>query len=72
MRLVVYYIMGGIEVDMYVEILIKGLYVVGECVFLGLYGVNCLGFNLLVEFVVFGKVVGENVVCCVLEVSFVN
>lgn len=65
--LIVYYIMGGIEINGECEICIKGLFVVGECVFVGLYGVNCLGFNLLVEFVVFGCVVGEKVVECVVE-----
>lgn len=57
--LIVYYIMGGIEIDQNCEICIKGLFVVGECFFVGLYGVNCLGFNFLVELVVFGCLVGE-------------
>lgn len=58
-RSIVYYIMGGIEIDQNCEIRIKGLFVVGECFFVGLYGVNRLGFNFLAELVVFGRLVGE-------------
>lgn len=70
--LIVYYNMGGILINYYGEVVQKvgdndnvvvlGLYVIGEVVCVFVYGVNCLGLNLLLDLVVFGCVV---VNCCV-------
>jgi fumarate reductase flavoprotein subunit len=57
--------MGGIEVNTNTEVLdangnvIPGLYAAGE-VTGGLHGANRLGGNAIVDFVVFGKLAGEN------------
>lgn len=65
--LVVYYIMGGVCININVEVfgkngrLIKGFYVVGEVIG-GIYGVNRIGGNVVVDIIIFGKIVGENVV----------
>lgn len=61
-RPTVHYTMGGIEADINCETRIKGLYAVGECASSGLHGANRLGSNSLAEFVVFGRVAGENAV----------
>lgn len=63
-----YYMMGGILINIYGQVIIcdvdgkdkivEGLYVVGEVVCVFVYGVNCLGGNLLFDLVVFGCVVG--------------
>lgn len=39
-----------------------GFYVGGECVCVLVYGVNCFGINFLLDFLVFGKLVGDVVV----------
>lgn len=57
--LVIYYMMGGLYINIYIEVLdgngnvILGLFVVGEVVG-GLYGNNWVGGNLIVEIVIFG------------------
>lgn len=51
---VVYYICGGVVVDDYGCIDVDGLYVIGEVSYIGLYGVNCMVFNLLLECLVYG------------------
>ncbi|MCV5870064.1 FAD-binding protein, partial [Escherichia coli] len=61
-RPTVHYTMGGIETDGGCETRIKGLFAVGECASVGLHGANRLGSNSLAEFVVFGRVAGENAV----------
>ncbi|GAL14370.1 succinate dehydrogenase flavoprotein subunit [Vibrio astriarenae] len=61
-RPTVHYTMGGIETDGQCETRIKGLFAVGECASVGLHGANRLGSNSLAEFVVFGRVAGENAV----------
>ncbi len=61
-RPTVHYTMGGIETGAHYETRIKGLFAVGECASVGLHGANRLGSNSLAEFVVFGRVAGENAV----------
>lgn len=61
-RPTVHYTMGGIETDPKCETRIKGLFAVGECASVGLHGANRLGSNSLAEFVVFGRVAGEEAV----------
>ena len=61
----VHHTMGGIEINTNTEVLdvngnvIPGLYAAGE-VTGGLHGGNRLGGNAIVDFVVFGKLAGEN------------
>lgn len=83
--LIVYYNMGGILINYWGEVLnlivedlnviVLGLMVVGEVGCVLVYGVNCFGLNLLIDFVVFGCVVvicvGE-VVDCDSVILFVN
>lgn len=75
--LIVYYVMGGIfmnnngEVFVDNDIVVFGFYVVGECVCVLVYGVNCFGMNLLFDINVFGKWLGCNVVEYVKMVEFV-
>ena len=61
-RPTVHYTMGGIETNGECETRIKGLFAVGECASVGLHGANRLGSNSLAEFVVFGRVAGEQAV----------
>ncbi len=61
-RPTVHYTMGGIETNPHCETRIKGLFAVGECASVGLHGANRLGSNSLAEFVVFGRVAGEQAV----------
>lgn len=49
---------GGVFVDFEGCIILKGLLVVGEVIFIGLYGVNCLVLNSLLEGFVYGVYVG--------------
>lgn len=66
--LICYYMMGGVVINIYGQVIIQdvngndqiveGLFVVGEVVCVLVYGVNCLGGNLLFDLVVFGCVVG--------------
>lgn len=51
---VVYYLMGGVVIDFDGCMLFFGFFVVGEVVWIGVYGVNCLVLNLFFEGVVFG------------------
>lgn len=61
-RPTVHYTMGGIETNPLCETKISGLFAVGECASVGLHGANRLGSNSLAEFVVFGRVAGEEAV----------
>lgn len=57
--LVVYYMCGGVVIDFVGCIDFVGLYVVGEILYMGLYGVNWFVSNLLFECLVIGCVVVE-------------
>lgn len=59
--MVVYYICGGVLIDLNGCMDLGGLYVVGEIVFIGLYGVNCMVSNLLLECMVFVIVVSKDI-----------
>ncbi len=62
-----HYTMGGIETNKTCETRIKGLFAVGECFSVGLYGANRRDSNSLAELVVFGKVAGEHAARWALE-----
>lgn len=53
--LVCYYMCGGVIFDDFGCSFICNLYICGECISIGLYGVNCLVLNLLLEVLVFGN-----------------
>lgn len=59
---VVYYSCGGVMIDFNVKIDLNNVYVIGEVVYIGLYGVNCMVFNFLFECVVFVSVVVEDII----------
>lgn len=59
--LVVYYICGGVMIDFNGCIDLDNFYVVGEVVYIGLYGVNCMVSNLLFECIVFVYVVVKDI-----------
>ncbi|MDN3608438.1 fumarate reductase (quinol) flavoprotein subunit [Vibrio ostreicida] len=61
-RPTVHYTMGGIETNSKCETRIRGLFAVGECASIGLHGANRLGSNSLAEFMVFGRLAGEQAV----------
>lgn len=54
----IYFYMGGVKMNCDGEMFILNLYVVGEVVCNGVYGVNRLVSNLLLEGFVFGKRIG--------------
>ncbi len=56
-----HFLCGGIEVDLYGRTALKNLYAVGECAFTGVHGANRLASNSLLECVVFGKRVAEDI-----------
>jgi len=65
--LICYYVMGGVEVDVdIVVVVVSGLFAVGEVVG-GMYGFNWFGGNLLLDLLVFGRWVGVGVVVYVEE-----
>lgn len=66
---VVYYICGGVMVDDNGCIDVDGLYVIGEVSYIGLYGVNCMVLNLLLECLVYGWFVVEDIIWCLLFVQ---
>lgn len=55
----IHFLMGGIETDLTGETSIPGLYAVGETASIGLHGRNRLASNSLLECVVMGKAVAE-------------
>ena len=60
---VAHYTMGGIEVDLNLEVSgIKGCFAVGECSNAHIHGANRLGGNSLLEIIAMGKIAGENAV----------
>lgn len=54
----VHYSMGGIEVNVWGETGIEGLYGAGECACVSVHGANRLGGNSLLETIVFGRRAG--------------
>lgn len=54
-----YFLMGGVLVNCWGEMIVLGFYVIGEIVCIGLYGVNWFVSNFLLEVLVFGKRVVE-------------
>ncbi|MFW9768551.1 MAG: FAD-dependent oxidoreductase [Candidatus Thorarchaeota archaeon] len=56
-----HYSMGGIHTDKHGRTSISGLYAVGEAACMSVHGANRLGGNSLLETLVFGRVIGENV-----------
>ncbi len=54
-----HYSMGGIEVDVWGETGIEGLYAAGECACVSVHGANRLGGNSLLETIVFGRRAGR-------------
>ncbi|MFN0205947.1 MAG: L-aspartate oxidase [Planctomycetota bacterium] len=56
-----HYCVGGVEVDRKGKTTIPGLYAVGEVASSGLHGANRIGSNSLLEGLVFGKIVGEDI-----------
>jgi len=57
-----HYSMGGIKADIDSSTNIKNLYAIGECANSGVHGANRLGGNSLLEIVVFGKNIANNIV----------
>lgn len=55
-----HYTMGGIDVNIKAETMIKGLYAGGECACVSVHGANRLGGNSLLETLVFGRVAGKS------------
>jgi L-aspartate oxidase len=56
-----HYCVGGVEVDAKGKTTIPGLYAAGEVASSGLHGANRIGSNSLLEGLVFGAIVGEEV-----------
>jgi succinate dehydrogenase / fumarate reductase flavoprotein subunit len=56
-----HYSMGGIHCNKYGKTPIKGLYAVGEAACMSVHGANRLGGNSLLETLVFGRIVGQQV-----------
>ncbi|HYB07771.1 MAG TPA: succinate dehydrogenase/fumarate reductase flavoprotein subunit [Nitrososphaerales archaeon] len=63
-----HYTMGGVRVDINGRVLdshsreVKGLWAAGECACVSIHGANRLGANSTAECLVYGKIVGEDVV----------
>ena len=57
-----HYSMGGIDVDINGETILPGLYAAGECSCISVHGANRLGGNSLLETVVFGRLVADNII----------
>lgn len=57
-----YFLMGGVLVNCWGEMIVLGFYVIGEIVCFGLYGVNWFVSNFLLEVLVFGKRVVEYII----------
>ena len=56
-----HYTMGGIKTDLWGRTSVKGLYAVGECACTYVHGANRLASNSLLEGIVFGKRVAQNI-----------
>ena len=57
-----HYSMGGIDVDFNGATPLPGLYAAGECSCISVHGANRLGGNSLLETVVFGRLVADNII----------
>jgi NADH-dependent fumarate reductase subunit A len=55
-----HYSMGGIKVNQEGKTSLNNLYAIGECSSNGVHGANRLGGNSLLEIIVFGKALGDN------------
>jgi len=64
-----HYMMGGIHTDMYGRTNVKGVFAAGEVACVSIHGANRLGTNALAECLVFGSIVGEEVVRYIIEQS---
>lgn len=58
---VAHYFMGGIKTDIWGRTNLDGLYAVGECACTGVHGANRLASNSLLEGLVFGRKIAEDV-----------
>lgn len=56
-----HYMMGGIKTNLKGETCIKGLYACGECAGTGIHGANRMASNSLLEGLVFGKIIAQEV-----------
>lgn len=56
-----HYLMGGIDVDTYGRTSVDGLYACGECAHTGVHGNNRLASNSLLEALVFGHRIAEDI-----------
>lgn len=56
-----HYMMGGIKTNLKGETIIKGLYACGECAGTGIHGANRMASNSLLEGLVFGKIIAQEV-----------
>ncbi|MBI2251326.1 MAG: L-aspartate oxidase [Armatimonadetes bacterium] len=64
-----HYIMGGIQVNLWGETAISGLFAAGETACLGLHGANRLASNSLIEGLIFGKRMGQKAKEYILKAS---
>ncbi len=62
-----HYMMGGIRTNLKGETCIKGLYACGECAGTGIHGANRMASNSLLEGLVFGKIIAQEVSSYVLN-----
>ncbi len=60
-RPAVHYFVGGIEADLQGQTNVDGLYAAGECASTGFHGANRMGSNSLLEGLVHGRMVGEQI-----------
>ncbi len=64
-----HYTMGGIDVNMDAETIVKGVYAAGEVACVSMHGANRLGGNSLLDGAVYGKIAGESAAKYVKQVS---
>ncbi|PSR11625.1 MAG: L-aspartate oxidase [Bacteroidetes bacterium] len=65
-----HYLCGGIKVDAYGRSSLQNLYACGECTCTGLHGANRLASNSLLEALVFGHRIADDVLRTIDEVAF--
>ena len=56
-----HYLMGGIDVNLFAETSVEGLYAAGECSHTGVHGANRLASNSLLEALVFSRAAAESI-----------